>query len=158
MPTVTGPVMSGRGTCQSVRKRSTKTLCGLPLIDIAIGPDLEKNEMRGHAHGIIAVGDIAKGWIAFGGVATGGLAIGGVALGLISIGGVGIGLLALGGLAIGGVAMGGGAIGIVAVGGGALGYYAFGGGAFGKYVISAIQRSQEAIDFFGKWFPFLPLK
>ncbi len=147
MPTVIGPIMSGRGRGQSVRKRSKRTFCGLPLIDIAMGPDLEKNEMRGHAHGIIAIGDIA----------TGGLAIGGVAFGVVAFGGLSLGLLAFGGLAIGGIALGGGAIGIVAAGGGALGYYAFGGGAVGKYVISAMQRSQEAVDFFSKWMPFLRL-
>jgi len=143
---------------RGIRKRSAKSFCGLALWDIAIGPDLEKNEIRGRAHGIIAIGDIAKGWLAIGGVATGGIAFGGVSVGLVSIGGLGIGLLALGGLAIGGIAIGGAAIGIVAIGGGALGYYAFGGGAFGKHTISAMQRSQEAIDFFSKWFPFLPLK
>ena len=45
---------------RGIRKRSPKTLCGLPLVDIAIGPDPEKGEMRGHAHGIIAIGDIAN--------------------------------------------------------------------------------------------------
>jgi len=108
---------------RGIRKRSARSFCGLPLVDIAIGSDPEKNEIRGRAHGIIAIGDIARGW-----------------------------------LALGGIAMGGAAIGIVAIGGGALGYYAFGGGASGKHVISAMQRSQEAIDFFSKWFPFLPLK
>ena len=158
MPVVTGPVMAGRGACQKIRKRSERTLCGLPLVDIALGPDPEKNEMRGRAHGIVAIGDIAKGWIAIGGVAQGGLAFGGVAIGILSIGGCSVGLFSLGGLAVGGVALGGAAIGCVAIGGGALGYYAFGGGAFGKYVISAMQRSQEALHFFSKWFPFLPLK
>ena len=46
--------------CRGIRKRSEKALCGLPLVDIAIGSDPEKNDMRGHAHGIIAIGDIAK--------------------------------------------------------------------------------------------------
>ena len=65
---------------------------------------------------------------------------------------------ALAAAAVGGIAIGGGAIGFVAIGGGALGYYAMGGGAFGKYAISALGRSQEAVDFFSKWFPFIPLK
>lgn len=153
---------------RGVRKRSTKILFGLPIIDIALGPDPEKGEIRGHAHGIIAIGDIAKGWIAIGGIARGGLALGGVAVGIIAMGGLGVGivsfgglalgLLALGGLAIGGIAVGGGAIGGVAIGGGAVGYYAFGGGAFGKYVVSAMQRSPEAVEFFKHWFPFLPIR
>jgi hypothetical protein len=108
---------------RGIRKRSNKTFLGLPIVDIALGPDPEMGEMRGHAHGIIAIGDIAKGWIA-----------------------------------IGGIAVGGGAMGVVAIGGGAVGYYAFGGGAFGKYVVSAMQRSPEAVEFFKHWFPCLPMK
>ena len=136
-----------------VRKRSAKIICGLPLYDIAMGPDPQKGEVRGRAHGIIAIGDFATGWLALGGVARGIIAIGGVAFGVISFGGVGIGLLALGGLAIGGVAIGGGAIGVVAFGGGAVGYYACGGGAWGKYVVSAAERSPEAVEFFRAWIP-----
>ena len=151
-------------TAGGVRKRSAKMICGLPLYDIAIGPDLVKGEVRGRARGIIAVGDIAIGWLAVGGAARGIVAIGGVALGVvalggcavgvISMGGAALGLLALGGAAIGGVAIGGGAVGIVAVGGGAVGYYACGGGAWGKYVISAVERSPEAVEFFKAWIPW----
>lgn len=144
--------------CGIIRKRSQQTILGLPLVDIAIGPDPEKNEVRGHARGIIAIGDIATGWLAFGGVAYGGLASGGIAVGIVSFGGLSIGLAALGGLAIGGIAVGGGAIGFAAIGGGAIGYYALGGGALGKYVIMATERSQEAVDFFKHWLPFLQLK
>ena len=68
MAAATGPAVSG-GMYRGIRKRSTRTLFGLPLIDIAIGPDPEKGEIRGHAHGVIAIGDIAKGWIAIGSVA-----------------------------------------------------------------------------------------
>lgn len=45
-----------------------------------------------------------------------------------------------------------------AIGGGAVGYYAFGGGAFGKFVISAVQRSPEAVEFFKHWLPVLPIR
>jgi hypothetical protein len=149
---------------RGVRKRSEVHIGDMPLWDIAIGPDLEKNEVRGHARGFIAIGDIATGVIAMGGVARGFIAMGGVAIGGISlggcaigvlagIGGVGIGGLALGGLAIGLVAIGGGAIGTVAIGGGAAGYYALGGGAFGRYTISAIQQDPEAIELFGRFIP-----
>ena len=41
---------------RGVRKRSAKTFCGLPLVDIAIGPDPEKDELRGYPHGVIAIG------------------------------------------------------------------------------------------------------
>ena len=44
---------------KGVRKRSEKKLFGLPLYDIAIGADPEKDEKRGRARGIIAIGDIA---------------------------------------------------------------------------------------------------
>ena len=143
--------------CRGVRKRSAETLFGLPLYDIAFGPDPEKGEMRGHARGIIAIGDIATGWLAIGCVARRIVALGGLALGAISIGGCSIGLLlSLGGLAIGGLAVGGAAVGYVAVGGAAVGYYACGGDAWGKHVIDATQRSPEAIQFF-KSIPWLPL-
>jgi hypothetical protein len=142
---------------RGIRKRSAGTLCGLPLLDIAMGPDPEKGEMRGHARGIIAIGDIATGGIALGGVAAGIIAFGGLGVGIVSFGGLAFGLLAIGGLAVGGIAAGGGAIGCVAIGGGAVGYYAFGGAAFGKHVISAMQRSPEAVEFFKHWFPFLPI-
>ena len=49
-----------------VRRRSKLTLFGLPLYDIATGPDPEKGERRGHARGIIAVGDFATGVLAIG--------------------------------------------------------------------------------------------
>ena len=133
---------------RGIRKRSTRTLFGLPLLDIALGPDPEAGEMRGHARGIIAIGDIAKG----------GIAIGGIALGVVSFGGLAVGGLSLGGLAVGFAAAGGGAIGVVAVGGAAIGYYALGGFALGKHVVWAAERSPEAVDFFRRWLPFLPLK
>lgn len=137
------------------RKRSGRMICGLPLYDIALGPDLEKGEARGHARGIIAIGDVATGWLALGGVARGIVAVGGAAWGFVSVGGMAVGGLALGGAAAGGLAIGGGAIGIVAVGGGAIGYYAAGGGAWGKYIVSAAERSPEAVEFFNRWIPWM---
>ncbi len=58
----------GSGRC-GVRKRSRNYVWGLPLYDIAIGPDADKSEVRGHARGIVAVGDIATGIVAVGGFA-----------------------------------------------------------------------------------------
>lgn len=141
---------------KGVRKQSKTTIGGLPLVSIAYGPDPEKGELRGHAKGIIAIGDIASGLIAVGGVAYGGLAVGGCAIGLIALGGCALSLLlAVGGLAIGCLAFGGGAIGIVAIGGGAIGYYAFGGGAIGVHVIDGMRQSPEAIKFFEQFIPGL---
>lgn len=143
---------------KGIRKSSARKFLGLPLLDIAIGPDFEKGELRGHAKGILAIGDIAQGGIAIGGVSVGVLALGGCAVGIFAVGGCALGALALGGLAVGGIALGGAAIGAVAVGGGAIGYYAFGGGALGKHIVSATERSPEAVAFFQRWLPFLPLR
>jgi hypothetical protein len=141
---------------KGIRKRSRRFWWGLPLYDIAMGPDLARGEMRGHARGIIAIGDIATGVLALGGVARGVIAFGGLAAGvLLGIGGLSTGLLAVGGLAIGGIALGGGAIGGIAIGGGALGYYAMGGGALGEYVISGMAQDPEAVQFFNDWLPGL---
>ena len=136
---------------RGVRRRSDYEYLGLPLWSVAVGPDLEKGEIRGHAKGILAVGDMATGFVAIGGLARGGIAIGGLAVGLIALGGFALGGLALGGLAIGILAFGGGAAGWVAVGGAAAGVYAVGGAAWGIYVVSAIERSPEAIAFFSQF-------
>lgn len=141
---------------RGIRKRSDKQVWGLPLYDIAMGPDSEKGELRGHARGIIAIGDFATGVLAIGGIARGVIAIGGLALGLLfGMGGLATGLVALGGLAIGGIAIGGGALGGIAIGGGAVGYYGVGGGAIGAHVIDSIRQDPEAVRFFNEWLPFL---
>ena len=137
------------GRLRGIRKRATWGIGDIPFYDIALGPDVERGEYRGHAKGVIAIGDMATGFVALGGLARGAVALGGLALGLVSFGGMSIGiLLALGGLAIGGVAFGGAAVGGAAVGGGAVGYYACGGGAFGVHASSALHRDPEAEEFF----------
>lgn len=136
-----------------VRRQSATRIMGLPLWSIALGADPDKGEMRGHAKGIVALGDIATGVLAVGGLARGVIALGGLAVGLFSTGGLAIGLaVALGGAAIGGIAVGGGAAGGVAIGGGAVGHYAFGGGAAGTYVMSASRCDPEARAFFQRHF------
>jgi hypothetical protein len=143
----------GRG----VRRQSERKVFGLPLWAIATGPDLARGELRGHARGIIAVGDIATGWLAVGGFARGILAFGGCAVGVFALGGCAVGVLvAVGGLAIGALAFGGGAVGIVAVGGGACGYYAMGGGAVGAHTFSSTNQDPQALEFFRKFLLFLP--
>ncbi len=139
------PAVIGFVAYRGIRKRSKATLFGLPLLDIAMGPDPATGEMRGHARGIIAIGDMA----------TGGFAFGGLARGLIAFGGLALGGLAIGGCAVGAIALGGAAVGGVAVGGGAVGYVALGGGAFGKYVFSGIRQSPELVDFLSRWIPAL---
>jgi hypothetical protein len=141
---------------RTIRRQSSRRICGLPLWSIAIGPDFEKGEMRGHARGIFAVGDVATGWFACGGVARGIFAFGGLAIGLFAFGGAALGVLvAIGGGAIGTVALGGGAAGLVAIGGGACGYYALGGGAVGVHTLSAIHEDPAAVEFFNQYFPWI---
>jgi hypothetical protein len=143
---------------RGIRRQSARKLFGLPLWAIAMGPDWERGEMRGHAKGIFAFGDMATGWFAFGGFARGFVAFGGLAIGLFAFGGGAIGiLLAAGGCAIGTVALGGGAIGLIAIGGGACGYYALGGGAIGVHTISATHRDPVAVEFFRTYCPWLHL-
>lgn len=144
------------GTATGIRKRSSRRVFGLPLYDIATGPDPESGEVRGHARGFIAVGDMATGVIAVGGFARGVVAIGGLAVGAVTLAGASVGLwLALGGLALGGVAVSGVAVGYVAVGGLAIGYYACGGLALGAQVISAMRQDPEAVQFFSQYLPWL---
>ena len=138
---------------KGVRRQSKRMIGGVPLWSVALGPDMDKGEMRGHAKGVLAVGDVATGVFAFGGLARGVVAFGGLAIGLASFGGLGIGLvLALGGGAIGTLAFGGGAAGAVAIGGGAAGVYAMGGSAVGAHVLSATQCDADALDFFSRTF------
>ena len=139
---------SGVVVPHGVRRRSSATFAGLPIFDLAWGPDIERNEMRGHAKGIIAVGDIATGVLAIGGIVRGIVAIGGLAFGVLSFGGLSIGVGAIGGLALGGLALGGGAVGGAAIGGGAIGYYACGGGVVGEHVIGPLERDPVAVEFF----------
>jgi hypothetical protein len=137
---------------KGTRKQSEFVFLGLPLYSIAFGPDFEKGELRGHAKGVFAFGDVATGVFAFGGLAIGIFAFGGLALGLFTFGGLSIGLfIAVGGAAIGTIAFGGGALGVVAVGGAAAGYYAAGGAAYGTYVLDALRQNPEAIEFFSQW-------
>src|SRR5216683_2736667 len=72
---------------KGIRRQSSRKLCGLPLWAIALGPEWEKGEMRGHARAIFAVGDMATGWFACGGFARGIFAVGGLAIGLFALGG-----------------------------------------------------------------------
>jgi hypothetical protein len=147
---------------RGLRMQSLGRLFGLPLLDIAIGPDAEMNEIRGHARGLFAIGDIATGVVAVGGVARGIIALGGVAIGVVAIGGLSIGfglacaglaigLLAGGGVAAGIVAVGSVAAGVVACGEEAFGYYAQGHFAAGAHVVSAITKDPQAVQFFNQW-------
>jgi hypothetical protein len=129
-----------------IRYRSDFTFGNLPLVAIALGGDAAKGEFRGHAKGVIAIGDIATGVVAIGGFARGLVALGGFALGAVSFGGLSLGaLVAVGGLAIGSFAFGGAAAGHTATGGAAAGYFACGGATAGVHVISPVRSDPEAV-------------
>ena len=137
---------------RGIRRRASWGIGDVPFYDIAVGPDLTRGELRGHARGVIAIGDVATGVLAVGGLSRGVIAFGGLAAGLVSFGGLSIGVLAaIGGLAIGSLALGGAAFGGVAIGGGAAGYYACGGGAAGEHVVDATHRDPEAQEFFRRY-------
>jgi hypothetical protein len=149
------------------RWRSKATLFGVPVIDVAYGPG--PGQLRGHAKGIVALGDFATGVVAFGGMARGVVAGGGLSVGVFSFGGVAAGIVsAAGGLAVSGMmavgglaasamlANGGLAVGALAQGGMAVGYYARGGAAmtYGP----ASPGSPEMMAAFDRfWFFFGPL-
>jgi hypothetical protein len=142
----------GYGARPFFRKRASWGIGDLPFYDVALGPDPSRGEWRGHARGIIAIGDMATGVLAVGGLSRGVVAIGGLAAGFVGLGGLSIGILcAAGGLAIGSFALGGGAIGGVAIGGGAAGYYACGAGAAGQYVMDVKRQDPEALEFFATY-------
>lgn len=145
------------GALMRVRWKSAATFLEYPLVSIALGPDPENNESRGHARGIIAIGDIATGVIALGGISVGAVALGGLAIGGLVLGGGAVGLLAFAGLAVGYFAVGGLAIGYAAIGGVAIGYYALGGVAVGKFIVGPLHRDPQAVEFFSRLLSVLPL-
>jgi len=103
---------------RTVRKRSKMELAGLPLWEVARGPDHDRGERHGHARAWFAVGDVADGVVAIGGIARGIVSVGGLAAGVVALGGISAGLVAaLGGVALAPYAMGGLAAGAVARGG-----------------------------------------
>lgn len=123
---------------RTVRYSSTWRIFGCPLVSIAQGPDPAHQEIRGHAKGLIAIGDTATGVIAIGGLARGLIAIGGVAVGGITVAGVGLGAFVIAGVALAQTAFGGVAV----------GQYAKGGVAVGAHVISAKKIDEDAAIWF----------
>jgi hypothetical protein len=122
-PLRAGIVRSVLGSQQtSIRHRSRTRIAGIPLFEIAFGPQRMRGEAHGHAKALIAIGDQATGVLAIGGLAQGIVAVGGLSEGLIAVGGCTLGLFAaLGGVAVGAFAVGGVALGGVARGGVAIG-------------------------------------
>jgi hypothetical protein len=146
------PTPAGQANLTSFRRRSPRKLWGMPLWEIASGPD--EHGRPGHARAVFAVGDKADGIVAIGGIARGIVSIGGVSFGLVSLGGVAISLLAaMGGVAIAGLAFGGVAVGGVAIGGAAVGVYAKGDAATGLHATDRKDQDPAAVQFFDSWLP-----
>ena len=61
-----------------MRYQSRARIGELPVLAIAFGPDLEAQQARGYAVGVVAIGDVAVGIVAIGGLAVGVLALGGM--------------------------------------------------------------------------------
>ncbi len=118
-----------------VRRTSSTQIFGLPLWQIAQGPDLEQGELYGKARAVFAVGDQADGVFALGGIARGVVAVGGVSIGGFALGGVAIGLVG----AVGGVA----ASAVTALGGVAVAPKAKGGAVIG----GTPSRAQRVVSF-----------
>lgn len=125
---------------ECVRYESACRIFGWPLLAIARGADSARQENRGEARGIIAVGDVATGVIAVGGIARGVVAIGGLGFGLITVSGVGIGGFVIAGVAIAQTAFGGVAV----------GHYAKGGVAIGAHVVSSERTDHSAAVWFSR--------
>jgi predicted Ser/Thr protein kinase len=130
---------------QNIEYKSKRTLCGMPLLHVALGRDPATGKRR-HARGFFAFGDLATGVFAFGGIARGLFACGGIAVGGIAFGGMGLGLISFGGLAIALLlGIGGVAVGPLAMGGVALGWYSVGGVAVGMSAYGGVASGPQAM-------------
>lgn len=147
-----------------IRKESAARLFGWPLVSIRYGPDGETGEQRGHARGIIAVGNSAIGVVAVGNLALGIFAVGAAAVGFFSAGGIAFGVLLAYGLgavgtgityalfSFGLLSAGVIAVGLVSAGTLAIGYFAFGAAGFGVHVSDSLgEPDPAAIEFVEKW-------
>ena len=117
--TVSTPYWLTRG--KVYEHKSKRTICGLPLVHVHIGPGAKK------AKGVIAIGNIAQGVISIGLLATGLLSVGLLGIGLIGFGVLSVGLLfAFGAVSIGTFSIGAIAIGIFTLGAVSIGVYSIG--------------------------------
>ena len=121
------------------RIKSQTTLCGLPLVSIALGEDLESNEESGTAKGVIAIGDRAFGLLAIGGMAFGVVAYGKHAFGVLGFGLTSISIFSVGFVSAGVFSAGGFSLGLyLSMGFAAVGYIALGFFAVGFESLGAI--------------------
>lgn len=139
-------------------RKSKKTLFGLPLYHINIGPGFYRAKgivsVGMISTGVISLGLVSIGLLAFGVLAIGLLALGSFALGGISVGAITVGVLAVGGVAIGVFAVGGLAIGVYSLGGCAIAsQIAFGGYAQGYIAVGDVAVGEHAWEINGNMSP-----
>jgi hypothetical protein len=127
--------------------KSHRTWGELPLVHIVFGRCPETGRFV-KAHGVLAVGRIARGYVAIGLLARGFLAVGLLTLGFIAVGLVGVGLLlGMGQFAIGLFSAGQfAAAAILAVGQFAAGHAAIGQMAVGTYVLAQLGWGDHVWD------------
>lgn len=130
------------------RYRSGARVFGLPVIDIAFGPDARTGERVGRPRGLIALGDFPRGGIAVGAIPVGIVAVGGMPVGVVSLGGMSAGLLAAaGGMAFSlGMSMGGVAVGALSAASLAAGYAARGAVAVGVYAQGPMAKGAHVVS------------
>lgn len=122
-----GPALPPRPGAWHYERVSSRTLGGLPLWHINVGPGRTARGVFAlglRARGVVAVGLLAQGVVAAGAVSLGAVALGALTLGGIALGAVAVGLIALGAIAVGALAIGALALGDYAVGALALGRFA----------------------------------
>ncbi|MGN0741885.1 MAG: helix-turn-helix transcriptional regulator [Candidatus Fimadaptatus sp.] len=121
------PVLPLRPGAWHYERVSSRTLGGLPLWHINVGPGRTARGVFAlglRARGVVAVGLLAQGVVAAGAVSLGAVALGALTLGCIALGAIAVGLVALGAIAVGALAIGALALGDYAVGALAIGRFA----------------------------------
>lgn len=110
--------------------KSAKTFNGIPMVHI---------NLKGRAHGVVAIGLMSSGIISIGLLAIGVVSLGLLSLGVLAIAAFfALGVLSTGAIAAGIFALGGMALGVFAMGGFSFGWLAFGGIAVGKYAVGGL--------------------
>lgn len=117
------------GMLYNFERKSAKTIRGVPLYHINIGPGRV-------AHGIVAIGLISRGLVSIGLISCGLLSLGILSVGLLAIGTISIGTAALGAISLGALAFGSISIGLFSCGACALGAFSTGGAANGIFAAS----------------------
>jgi hypothetical protein len=135
------------------RKRSQKTLFGLPLWEVAFNLIRKKKKRvryvkQAKARAIIAIGDSATGVIAIGSFAKGLISVGNFSLGLLSFGGFSLGLLSGGVFGVGLIGIGIFGVGLFSIGLMGGGYASFGAMVLASYPYDRFYKSPEMTEIY----------